>query len=289
MTTLHVFGCSISQGFALPDVVKPVLNDLGQPLTDQQLSDRGIHWSDIHLYQPSKYAWPQLLADKLHCAVENHARRGACFSQISRQCAVAAPRIQPTDTVIVMWTYLSRISLQWPARTAVPFCNIVHPKWNWQTVILGFNNFFGLERSDVKTMAADDHIHKYIHDSTAYTYLDPMGVYNRYYNNLVLQSMTAGFLTATGARVIHLSVETESGIQQLERARSQLDPTLREPYHIPDPRDWYSLSVDHSSCSVILDPTIPPAENDMHPSCQHHSNFALHLHRRYFSDHDLRV
>jgi hypothetical protein len=211
--------------------------------------------------------------------VENHARRGACFSQISRQCAVAAPRIRPTDTVIVMWTYLSRISLQWPARTAVPLCHIVDRSFITR-ILPGFNKFFGLERSDVKTMAADNHIHKYIHDSTAYTYLDPMGVYNRYYNNLVLQSMTAGFLAATGARVIHLSVETESGIQQLERARSQLDPSLREPYCIPDPRDWHDVSVDHHSCQVILDPTIPPAENDMHPSVLHHRNFAQHLHTR---------
>ena len=33
MTTLHTFGCSITQGFALPDVVKPILDDSGKPIT----------------------------------------------------------------------------------------------------------------------------------------------------------------------------------------------------------------------------------------------------------------
>ena len=34
MSTLHTFGCSITQGFALPDVVKPALDDKGKPLFD---------------------------------------------------------------------------------------------------------------------------------------------------------------------------------------------------------------------------------------------------------------
>jgi hypothetical protein len=94
--------------------------------------------------------------------------------------------------------------------------------------------------------------------------------------------MTDGFLRATGARVIHLSVETEPILDQLEQARSQLDATLREPYVIPDPAEWYSVPVDYDSCLVILDPTIPPAENDMHPSVAHHANFARHIHKLYF-------
>jgi hypothetical protein len=287
MKQLHVFGCSISQGFALPDVVKPVLDDRGLPLTGdlatQRIEELGLHWSDIHLYQPSKLAWPQVLADQLGIPVENHARRGACFQQIARQCAAAAKTIGPDDVVIVMWTYMSRLSLQWPARTAVPFCTIADPNWGWRTVILGFNRLFGLEHSKTSTPATDDRIQQYIEQSTKNTYLDPMGVYNRYYNNLVLQSMTDGFLRSTGARVIHLSVEADPVLTQLEEARQQLDPTLREPYTIPDPRDWYAVPVDHDSCFVILDPSIPPAENDMHPSVTHHANFARHLYKKYFT------
>jgi hypothetical protein len=282
MTTLHTFGCSITQGFALPDVVRTICDDSGRPLTDQEVRDRNIHWSDIHIYEPSKFAWPQVLADQLNIPVVNHARRGACFQQISRQCAVAAPTIQPTDIIIVMWTYLSRLSLQWPARTAVPFATIADPKWNLRTVILGFNKFFGLERGTNRHYEQDDHILNYIHDSTQY-HLNPMGTYNRYYNSLVLQTMTDGFLKSTGARVIHLSVETDTAISQLHQARMDLDPSLREPYVIPNPQSWYTLSVDHNSCRVILDPTIPLAPNDMHPSVQHHANFAEHIHSVYFT------
>ena len=140
---LHTFGCSITQGFALPDVVKPILDSKGNPLPDRQVKNRidsgEIAWTDIHLYEPSKHAWPQVLANKLGVPVINHARRGACFKQIARQCAVGAKDIQPNDTVIVMWTYLSRLSLQWPSRTSVPFCNIADSNWGWKTVILGFN------------------------------------------------------------------------------------------------------------------------------------------------------
>jgi hypothetical protein len=277
MTTLHTFGCSITQGFALPDTVKP-LTDI-----DFQQLGRPFHWTDVHLLKPSDYAWPQVLARKLGIPVENYARRGACVQQIARQCAVAAPLIKPGDLVIVMWTYLSRISLQWPARTAVPLCNIVDSKSGWHTRILpGFNKLFGLTPSNKTTPTTDQKIQDYIRDSTQYTYLDPLGVYNQYYNSLVLLSMTDGFLRATGARVLHLSVEPESYLLQLESARIQLYPSLREPYNIPDPQSWYTVPVDHNSCRVIHDPLIPPAENDMHPSITHHDNFAHHIYTQYF-------
>ena len=268
----------------MPDVVNPILGTNGMPLTAQEIIDQRIefHWSERHLYQPSDLAWPKLLADSLGISVVNHARRGACFQQISRQCAVAANTIKPHDVIIVMWTYLSRLSLQWPARTAVPFCTVSAPNHGLQTIMLGFNKFFGLEPSNTASRAADQLIQKYIEDSTKNIYLDPRGVFNRYYNSLVLQTMTDGFLRATGARVIHLSVETEPLVAQLEKARNDLDPTLGEPYVIPDPAEWYQVPVDYDACYVILDPTIPPAENDMHPSVTHHANFARHLRHKYF-------
>jgi hypothetical protein len=277
MALLHTFGCSITQGFALPDVVRPVPEEEFQDLS------KPFHWTDVHVYEPSKYAWPQVLADKLGLSVVNHARRGACFQQIARQCAVAASTINPGDTVIVMWTYMSRLSLQWPARTTVPFANIVDPcGYGWRTVILGFNKFFGLTPSDKATEATDQRIQHYIETSTKNTYLDPLGIYNRYYNSLVLQITCDGLLRSTGARVIHLSVEPESGPIQLESARQDLDDSLRDPYTIPHPDTWYDLDVDHDSCQIIHDPSIPPAENDMHPSIRHHENFANHVYTKYF-------
>lgn len=246
------------------------------------MGDR-VKWTDIHVYEPSRFAWPQVLGDRLGIPVENHARRGACFQQIARQCAVAAPRITANDTVIVMWTYLSRVSLQWPARTTMPLCNVVDTGAGWVTRILpGFNKFFGL--TPVRQATQDQHIHNYIERFVDHVYLNSLGLYNHYHNNLVLQTVTDGFLKNTGARVIHLAVEPEPYLEQLEAARSDLDLSLREPYVIPDPRDWYRLSVDHELCRVIHDPSIPPAKNDMHPSELHHSRFAEQVFARYFLD-----
>lgn len=280
MSTLHTFGCSITQGFALPDVVRVIRGADGEPLTNDQLNQQGIKWTDIHLYQPSRMAWPQLLADQLGMSVINHARRGACFQQIARQCAVAHDEIQPEDVVIVMWTYLSRLSLQWPARTSVPYANQVDNQFSWRTAILGLNKWFGLTPD--KTAQDDDQIHQHIEQSLKHHYLDPMGQFNRYYNSMVLQQITHHSLTGTGARVIHLSVERDTVVDQLESMRQDLPHSLREPYQIPNPDEWYTVPVDYHSCEVILDPSIPPAENDMHPSVTHHRNFAEHIRKKYF-------
>lgn len=275
--TLHTFGCSITQGFALPDTIRPI--------TDQEEAALGrkFHWTDVHLYKPSALAWPQVLADRLAVPVVNHARRGACFTQISRQVAQSIRHIQPQDTVIIMWTYLSRLSLQWPARTAVPFCTQVDPNWGWSTRHMpGFNSLFGLTPRETDTERQDriimDHIRSY-----AELHLSDMAIFDQYYSNMILQIMTAHAVAGTHARVIHLSVEPESALRQLETIRCALDPSLREPWSIPDPAQWYSLDIDHDSCMIILDPSIPPAENDTHPSVQHHKNFADHIYRKYFA------
>jgi len=100
----------------------------------------------------------------------------------------------------------------------------------------------------------------------------------------VLQQLTDGFLTATGARVIHLSVEMTPSLIYLELARQELPNSLQEPYTIPHPNEWYTLKVDHESCYALLDPSIPPAENDTHPSITHHLNFAADIYGKYFLD-----
>lgn len=278
MSTLHTFGCSITQGFALPDTIRPITDQ------EEQALGRPFHWTDVHLYQPSEHAWPAVLGRKLGMPVQNHARRGACFRQIARQCAVYQPEIKPEDTVIVMWTYMSRISLQWPARTTVPFCNIVDPNWGWQTVILGFNRFFGLEPAKNTTADKDRDTERFIERVTKDCYLDPRSQYDQYYNNLVLQTITDGHLRSSGARVLHFSVEPERSLDQLAAVRNQLDPSLREPYVIPNPQDWYKIHVDHDLCMHLHDPSIPPAANDQHPSIQHHLNFADAVYSRYFGE-----
>lgn len=280
--TLHTFGCSITQGHALPDIVNPIVNpDTGNPYTEQEIKKKKIkiNWEDIHLYQPSDYAWPKVLADKLDMNIINYARRGACFNQIARQCVDNVKHIRPGDTVIVMWTYLIRLSLQWPAKTSVPLCNAVDSNDDFKSFVLpGFNNLFGLSNSNENS---DQEIYRYIENYTNQFYLHPLGLYDQYYNKMVLQQMSDGFLKQTGARVIHLSVESQSCIEQLEEVRELLDQTVGHPYNIPNPNDWYTLQVDHDSCRVIHDPSIPPAENDMHPSVTHHRNFANHIYKKY--------
>jgi hypothetical protein len=156
---------------------------------------------------------------------------------------------------------------------------VVEP-YTWRTIARGFNKFFGLERA-VNDNDEDQDIQEFIVNATRKS-LNFMGSYNDYYNKLVLQVATDGLLRSTGARVIHLSVESESELDQLLEVQSKLPASLREPYTIPDPADWYCLDVDHDSCRVLYDPRIPPAENDMHPSVAHHRNFAEHIHSRYF-------
>jgi len=285
MSALHTFGCSITQGFALPDVVKPLLDSTGTALTPQQLhaleqQGQTINWEDIHVYQPSALAWPQLLGNRLNLTVHNHARRGACFQQIARQCAVAHSQIQPGDVVIVMWTYLSRLSLQWPTRTAVPFCHVVRPEMGWITTMRSqLNRAMGLSDSHSESQHAD--IKQFI-QHTAHHSLHELHTYDRYHNQLLLLSMTDGFLQHTGARIIHLSVEPQPYLEQLELARQCLPSSLQNHVRTPHPTAWYRVNVDHDSCRVILNPLIPCAENDMHPSVQHHENFADHIHQQYF-------
>lgn len=278
---LHVFGCSVTQGFALPDVVRTLVDDQGVPLSERAIrEDPSIAWTDIHIYEPSQYAWPQVLANSLGVEVENYARRGSCFRQIARQIACALPTIQPEDVAIVMWTYCSRLSIQWPARTTVPFCTEVDTS-AWSTVTRGFNKLFGLEPAKDADHREDEYIQKYIEQSVLRTHLDPLAQWDRYYNNLVVQSLAHASLTGVADRVIHLSVEPHSVEQQLAEVQQQLPQSLQE-WQLPKPHELTVPQVDHDSCRVILDPSIPTAENDMHPSVEHHRRFADHCLNKYW-------
>ncbi len=282
MQTLHTFGCSVTQGFSLPDVVKP--------LSDQDIHALGREpvWTDVHVLAPSVYAWPSVLARLLDIPVINSARRGACWRQIATQCAVAASSIQPDDTVIVMWSYLNRLSLRWPSRTSVPYASDINSDRSgmpWRSLRLGFNKLCGLDRSSAADEAEDQQIQQWIRTATKTVYADPKDIYDRYYNNMLLQQMTDQFLRSTGARVIHLSIETESARSQLLAAQQDLEPSLRGEYQIPHINDWYTVPVDHESCYTIWDPNIPRSGQDnLHPSVQHHENFAQQVYTCYFQD-----
>jgi len=59
-----------------------------------------------HLYKPSKYAWPQVLANMLDRQCINRANSGASNRQITY--TILNTEFQSDDIVIIMWTYFDR-------------------------------------------------------------------------------------------------------------------------------------------------------------------------------------
>ena len=92
---LVTFGCSITHGQGLKDT---------WPLTDHFPGDD--HWLYHKFPKPSVYAWPQVLADKIDCVVDNLGDPGASPKQIAH--TVLQYNFEPNDIVIVMWSYPTR-------------------------------------------------------------------------------------------------------------------------------------------------------------------------------------
>ena len=88
MTRLVAFGCSNTFGQALPDV-------------------RGYENNkEIITQGPSKYAWPQILADKLNLECVNLGIRGASNKEIWWKILNYQP--VETDIVIILWSWYDR-------------------------------------------------------------------------------------------------------------------------------------------------------------------------------------
>jgi len=81
---LIAFGCSNTFGQALPDIWKiPNLNR--------------------DTYSSSKYAWPQILADKLNLECINYAKTGASNKEIWN--IILNVNLHKTDIIVILWTY----------------------------------------------------------------------------------------------------------------------------------------------------------------------------------------
>ena len=89
MNKLFTFGCSMTVGAALYDVWD---------------FEKNKNHSEITI---SKYAWPQILADKMKLTCINLAKGGASNKEIYHT-ALTTPDITSGDTVIVQWTYSER-------------------------------------------------------------------------------------------------------------------------------------------------------------------------------------
>jgi len=85
MARLFTFGCSNTQGEALPDTVTKAGKQINGP---------------------SKYAWPQLLGKKLNLSVENLGLGGVSNKYICKR--MLDTNLRSGDTVVFMWTYFAR-------------------------------------------------------------------------------------------------------------------------------------------------------------------------------------
>jgi hypothetical protein len=85
MPRLVAFGCSNTYGSGLKDC----------------FVSRGVHTQN-----PSQYAWPSLLANKLGYDISNLALPGAGNNEILVK--LLSTQLDDTDTVIILWTYFIR-------------------------------------------------------------------------------------------------------------------------------------------------------------------------------------
>ena len=88
MSRLVTFGCSLTYGTALPDC-----------WIDNCKSGKF----------PSKYAWPQLLADKLGVECDNRSYGGLSNKEIHNR--ILTTDLDENDIVVVLWTYNNRWSV----------------------------------------------------------------------------------------------------------------------------------------------------------------------------------
>jgi len=84
MNRLVAFGCS---------------NTYGQALEDNYPYVHGV-------WQPSRFAWPQVLADMLDYECLNLGRGGASNKRIAHE--ILNTKFKQTDIVVCMWTYTAR-------------------------------------------------------------------------------------------------------------------------------------------------------------------------------------
>jgi hypothetical protein len=87
MSRLVAFGCSNTWGEGLPDT--------------WNAGDEG-RWQG----QPSKFAWPQPLADKMNLECVNMGEGGVSNKYIAN--LIAETEFQQDDIVVVLWTYFTR-------------------------------------------------------------------------------------------------------------------------------------------------------------------------------------
>jgi hypothetical protein len=92
MSKLITFGCSLTEGAALPDIW--VKDEHGEYYTSG----------------PSKFAWPAVLGSKLNLQVDNKGRSGSSNKLIWLE-ALAYKDYSPSDVVVFLWSHMPRYTI----------------------------------------------------------------------------------------------------------------------------------------------------------------------------------
>ena len=143
MDNLYTFGCSNTRGDALDDIW-------------DSTTKVSMHQGDG--YYPSKYAWPQLLADKLNLNCINCGTSGASNKEIWHK--LVTTDINKNDTVVVQWTFIDRYYV------------IDGKQYNTDNQILPWKGHrpTTMDQRDKRQLARNDAFYEFLHTDTDVLY-----------------------------------------------------------------------------------------------------------------------
>ena len=164
MSRIIAFGCSNTWGEGLPDT--------------WNAGDEG-RWRG----QPSKFAWPQILADKMNLECVNIGEGGVSNKYIAN--LIAETEFQQDDIVVVLWTYFSRScvfaedgSVRRLMSQDISNNNISKNDRKWNKI---YYNKFYTDQDAIKD--------GYFRANFAKLYLDSIGIKNYHYTCFEQQSI----------------------------------------------------------------------------------------------------
>jgi lysophospholipase L1-like esterase len=165
MARLFTFGCSITVGEALPDTVTKAGKQIDGP---------------------SKYAWPQLLGEKLNLSVANLGQGAASNKYICKR--MLDTNLRSDDTVVFMWSYFART------------CFFENQK-DYKRIIPGHLNWHVTKGKQLKQIREDI---RYCKDF----YNNYFTWYNAFYESYQQMNFAKMYLDSKGIANYHTTCET---------------------------------------------------------------------------------
>jgi len=137
MERLIAFGCSNTYGHGLSDCWHPAINGPGP--------------------SPSKFAWPQVLADKLNKECINLSQCGSSNLKILHN--ILNFKYLPTDLVMVMWSNEHRDVI-----FTSPTSDIALGSWMTHGLIKPFTELLNPYNSSIRSWMSIHHAHMFLKD-----------------------------------------------------------------------------------------------------------------------------